>query len=73
LANPSAPLQQRKSAIKYLVHFEGGCASAASSKEKNRSGGKLCFPYKGKWLVSLLMGWWVDRLEGVSVKIREKI
>ena len=57
LGEPSAPLQQRKDALKYLVHFVGDVHQPLHlGNKKDRGGGTLRFPYKGK-VVSLHYLW----------------
>ncbi|MBC8283718.1 MAG: S1/P1 nuclease [Nitrospinae bacterium] len=57
LDDPSAPLQQRKGALKYLVHFVGDVHQPLHlGNKKDRGGGTLHFPYKGK-VVSLHYLW----------------
>ncbi len=49
LGNRSASLPQRKAALKYLVHFVGDVHQPLHlGNKKDRGGGTLRFPYKGK-------------------------
>lgn len=49
LKNISASTQQRKDALKYLVHFVGDVHEPLHlGNKKDRGGGTLLFPYKGK-------------------------
>jgi hypothetical protein len=57
LGDPSVPLRQRKDALKYLVHFVGDVHQPLHlGNKKDRGGGTLRFPYKGK-VVSLHYLW----------------
>ena len=57
MADSSAPIKQRKDALKYLVHFFGDMHQPLHlGNKKDRGGGTLHFSYKGK-VVSLHYLW----------------
>lgn len=57
LGDLSAPLDKRKDALKYLVHFVGDVHQPLHlGNKKDRGGGTLRFPYKGR-VVSLHYLW----------------
>jgi hypothetical protein len=79
LDDQSAPLQQRKDALKYLVHFVGDVHQPLHlGNKKDRGGGTLRFPYKGK-VVSLHYLWdgglidWQGSLLKYATSLNERV
>ncbi len=79
LDDRSAPLQHRKDALKYLVHFVGDVHQPLHlGNKKDRGGGTLRFPYKGK-VVSLHYLWdgglinWQGSLLKYATRLNERV
>jgi len=79
LADSSVPLQQRKAALKYLVHFVGDVHQPLHlGNKKDRGGGTIRFHYKGK-KVSLHYLWdgglvdWRGSLLEYATSLNERV